>query len=164
MEKKIVWEFTNQRKLTKSEFLDYFEKKLFKTIRKYNMLPKNKTFQIKKSNNLNTKILEHILKTKFQFKYTNQENISDENMSKLAEDIFNELINGKFIKHSPEKKPFKPLYFFSDKEIELYSELKNIKGKSRKKHQKTQDFFNKFLKKNPDLEISILNASNQLKD
>ena len=45
--KNYVWEFTNQRKLNKKEFLHYVEKKVFKTIRKYDMLPEDRKIILK---------------------------------------------------------------------------------------------------------------------
>lgn len=56
-----VWEFTNQRKLSKKEFIDYFERKVFRTIRKYQMLALNKKIALKTSPNLNTKVLKAVL-------------------------------------------------------------------------------------------------------
>ncbi|MFH1238418.1 MAG: hypothetical protein ABIH79_01425 [archaeon] len=156
-----VWEFTNQRKLSKKEFIDYFERKVFRTIRKYQMLALNKKIALKTSPNLNTKVLKAVLEKKFQVKFTSKPNISTDNLSQIAEDTFKNILQGKFIKPTLNNKP---LQFLSDKEIELYANLTNIKGSKRKQDKKIQKLFGKFLKKNQDLELNIIKASNQLNE
>ncbi len=158
-----VWTFTNKKELDKSQFIDYVERKVFRTIRKYNMLPKNKIITLKKSNSLNTLILKKILERKFKVKFSTKPNFSSENLSQSAEDIFKNVLNGNLVGLRPEDKPFKPLYFLSDKELELYAKLTNIKGVKRKQDKKIQNLFNKFLKKNQDLEQNIVNALFQIK-
>jgi len=160
--KNIVWEFTNQRKLTKSGFIDYFERKVFRTIRKYNMLPKNKIIKLKKDLTLNTQILKSILEKKFKVKFVEQPNFSSKNLSQIAEEIFSNILKAKFKGLTPTAKPFMPLYFLFDKEVELYAKLKGIKGKKRKQNKKVQQLFEKFIEKNPDLEHNIVNALNQI--
>ncbi len=155
---KIVWQFTNKRKLTKKEFIDYFERKVFKTIRKYNMLPKNNVIRLKKSDYLNTKVLKYVLSKKFKVKFSKKPDFSSCNLSQAAEDIFANILKAKFEK----PKISGPLYFLSDKEVELYAKLVGIKGKKRKKNKKIQKLFAKFLKKNPDLEHNIIKAAEQI--
>ena len=154
-----VWAFTNQRELNKSRFIDYVERKVFRTIRKYQMLPKDKIIRLKKSNNVNTLVLKKILETKFQVKFSQVPNLSSDNLSQVAEDTFQNILKGKFTGPQPESRP---LYFLSDKEIELYARLKNIKGTKRKQNKKIQTLFSKFLKKNQDLELNIIKALKQL--
>jgi len=161
---KHVWEFTNQRKLTASEFVDYFERKIFRTIRKYSMLPKNKIITLKKSNSLNTNVLKEILEKKFKVRFSTSPNFSSDNLSAVAEGIFKDVIKGKFEKVTPDIGLKKPLYFLSDKEVGLYAELKRIKGVKRKVNKKIRKFFEKFLDKNQDLEINIVKAAGQIKD
>ena len=123
------------------------------------MLPKNKIFILEKNDNLNTIILKQILETKFQVKHTGKPNIYADNLSHAAEDTFKNIIKGKFNQQPNSKNP---LISLSDKEIELYAKLKNIKGEKRKQDKKIQNLFNKFIKKNQDLEINILKAQEQL--
>ena len=155
----VVWIFTNGRELSKSEFINYFERKVFRTIRKFQCLPKNKIFTIKNDNTLNAKILKQILETKFQVKYSTNPNTSSANLSQIAEDIFKNIIKGKFNNPQPTSAP---LTYLSDKEIKLYAKLKNIEGKERKQNKKIQNLFNKFLNNNQDLEINILKAQGQI--
>ncbi len=161
--KKIVWTFTNKRQLTKSEFLNYIERKIWRTIRKYNMLPKSKKFILKPSKDLNTQILKHILDKKFPTLTKGKPNIQTQNMSQIAEQIMKNILKGKY----KDKKLLpnnKPLYFISNKELELYAKLTNIKSIKIKQDKKIQKLFNKFLEKNPDLEHNIVNAFLQLNE
>jgi len=155
-----VWTFTNKRELNKSEFLNYIERKVFRTIRKFDMLPRDKTITLKKANDLNTNVLKKILETKFPVEFSAKPNLSSDNLSKSAEDIFKNILKGDYKGPSPDDKP---LYFLSDKEIELYAKLSNIKGTKRKQDKKIQTLFAKFLKKNQDLELNIVKAVGQLK-
>ena len=164
-----VWQFTNQRKLSKKEFIDYFERKIFRTIRKHSMLPRDKIITLKplpqipkgtpSGVDLNTAVLKKVLEKKFQVKFNTKPNLSSDNLSQLAEDIFKKVLHGKFTEL---KQTNKPLQFLSDKEVELYAKLKNIQGSKRKQDKKIQTLFERFLKKNQDLELNILKAFNQL--
>ncbi|MFH0808781.1 MAG: hypothetical protein V1888_04165 [archaeon] len=187
---KTVWTFTNKRELDKNQFIDYVERKVFRTIRKHQMLPqyfairgtpsgapKDKIITLKKSENLNTKVLKQILETKFQVQFSNKPNISSDNLSEIAEQIFKQILKGNFNFQNgrspqlPAKRTTNyqlpttraPLLYLSDKEIELYASLKNIKGTRRKQNKTIQTLFNKFFKKNQDLELNILKAQGQLK-
>lgn len=159
MKKESVWRFTNGRELSKSEFISYVERKIFRTIRKHSLLPEKKIFTIKKSQSINTIILKQTLEKKFQVKFSTKPNTSTQNLSQASEDIFKEILKGNF-NYTP--KP-SPLIALSDKELETYAKLKKIKGTSRKQNKKIQTLFQKFLPKNQDLEINILKAQNQLK-
>jgi hypothetical protein len=157
-----VWEFTNQRKLNKKEFIDYFEKKVFKTIRKFEMLPKDKIFVIKKGDGINTAVLTKVLEKKFEVKTDGKVNTSSDNLSEIAEDIFGNLLNGKFDGAKPKDKLIYPFYYHSDAEIELYAKLVGIKGDKSPRDKNIQVLFDKFRKKNPDLEINVVRALAQL--
>ncbi len=156
---KTVWTFTNQKELNKSEFIDYFERKVFRTIRKNEMLPKDRIIKLKKSTDLNTTVLKKIIEKKFEVKFNTKPNLSAENLSQEAEDIFKQILKGDFKKHIKKNAPLAQL---SDKEIELYSELTNVKGTKRKQDEKIQSLFDKFLKKNQDLELNVVKAIGQL--
>jgi len=157
---KPVWTFTNQTQLNEKQFIDYIERKVFRTIRKFNLLPKSKIITLKKSPDFNTVVLKKILEKKFQVKYSTKPNLSSANLSQITEDIFKNILKGNF-NHKPNSNA--PLQFISDKELELYAKLTNTKGTKRKQDKKIQSLFQKFLNKNQDLELNILKASNQLK-
>ena len=159
---KPVWTFTNKTQLNKKQFINYIERKVFRTIRKYNLLPKDKTITLKKTNSINTQVLKKIIETKFPVKLTaNSQKLttSAANQSQIAEDIFKKILKGNF-KKSPNKET--PLQYISDKETELYAKLKNIKGVKRKQDKKIQTLFKKFLTKNQDLELNIIKAQKQI--
>lgn len=163
MEDEHVWEFTNQKKLTKKEFIDYVERKVFRTIRKYMMLPHDKKILLKESSDINTEVLKYILEKKFEVNFSNTPNFSSMNLSAAAEKTFENVLAGKLTGPRPEEQPRSPLYFVSDKEIELYAKLTERKGEKRKRNERIQSLFEKFLKKNPDLEQNIVNALFQIK-
>ena len=156
-----VWQFTNQKKLTKSEFIDYFERKVFRTIRKYDMLSKDRIIKLPKQDDLNTQVLQNILKKKFKVELSTQPNIFSQNLSQAAEDAFQNILQGKFTGPKPDKNP---LYHLSDREVELYAKLTGVSGKNRKVDKKIQSLFSRFLKKNQDLEINIVNALSQINE
>ena len=137
---KPVWTFTNQTQLNKKQFIDYIERKVFRTIRKHNML--SNPITLKKSNTLNTQVLKKIIETKFPVKLiptTNnqQPTTSPANLSQIAEDIFKNILKGNFnpspITHHPS-----PLLYVSDKEAELYAKLTNTKGTKESKTKKSK--------------------------
>ena len=155
-----VWTFTNKKELDKSQFIDYFERKVFRTIRKYSMLPRNKVITLKKSNDINTTVLKTIIEKKFKVGFSNKPNLSSENLSDMAEETFQNILQGKFTGPEPNNKP---LYFLSDKEIKLYAQLTGTKGLKKKRDIKIQRLFDKFFKKNQDLELNIVKAIGQIK-
>lgn len=156
---KTVWTFTNKKELDKSQFIDYFERKVFRTIRKNDLLSKDKIFTLKKSNDLNTTVLKKVIEKKFKVEFSTKPNLSVENLSQEAEDIFKQILKGNFKNKLPKNAPLAQL---SDKEIELYAQLTNIKGSKRKQDEKIQSLFDKFLKKNQDLELNVVKAIRQL--
>ena len=158
---KPVWKFTNQTQLCKNCFIDYLERKVFRTIRKYQMLPENREITLKKDNSLNSAVLKSILEKKFQVKFSTKPNFSSENLSQVSEDAFSNIIKGNFAGKKPKDNISRPLYFISDSEIELYAKFKSIKEKAREKNKKIHELFERF-SKNPDLEHNIVNALLQL--
>lgn len=155
-----VWIFTNKKELNKPQFIDYVERKVFRTIRKYQMLPEDKIIKLKKSEDINTAVLKKILETKFQVKFSNTPNLSSYNLSQVAEDTFQNVLKGNFSYKLPTSDH--PLIYLSDKEIELYAKLKGIEGVKRKQDKRVQALFNKFLDKNQDLELNVIKALKQL--
>ena len=158
---KPVWTFTNQTSLNKKQFLNYIERKVFRTIRKHNLLPKSKIFTLKKTNDLNTQVLKKILQTKFETKFSTKPNTSSDNLSQITEDTFKNILKGNLKTPIPKNAP---LLHVSDKEIELYAKLKNTKVLKRKQNKKIQNLFQKFLTKNQDLELNILKARQQINE
>ncbi len=162
--KNLVWKFTNQRELTKSQFLDYFEKKIFRTIRQYGMLKdkEGRRIKLKRENSLNFKVLKQILEKKFEVNVVAKGfDVCSDNLSDVAESAFEKVLDGNFnlSKMKPENQP---LYFLSDAEVILYSKLIGVKGKNNLRNTHVQKLFATFMKKNPDLEHNVVNAMRQL--
>lgn len=59
---KYVYEFTNQRKLTKAEFLKWFQKKVLYTIRKFEMIRNNDVVAYENKGDFRGVVLEDVLK------------------------------------------------------------------------------------------------------
>lgn len=157
---KPVWKFTNQTKLCRACFIDYVERKVFAAIRKYSMMPSDRVFRIKKESSLNYRVLKAILEKKFTVK-PGKVFVSD-NLSLVAEKVFENIIRGEFNGSHPKDSVSRPLYFVSDAEIELYAKLRQIKGNKREKDKRVRELFARFFK-NPDLEHNIVNAFLQMK-
>ena len=159
MKSEIVWRFTNNRELTATEFVDYFERKVFKTIRKYNLLPRNRIVKLGRDGSLNVAVLKHILEKKFKVKFVSKSGFSKGGLSERAEEVFKNVLAGKF---DSRRGQVGALGLLSDAEIELYAQLVGVRGKKRKRDKKVQELFCKFVKKNPDLEHNVVGASNLL--
>lgn len=149
---KNVWEFTNKRKLSSSEFVKYFEKKVRNTIRKYSMpiIPINSSI-------LNAKVINSILCSLPARKGT----IKDETLDDISVSILWEMIYGNSKKLKDYIPINQPLYFLSEKEVVLYAKIKKIKGKLRKREgnkKEVEEFIRKIEKKNPDIMHNIVNA------
>jgi len=144
-----VWEFTNQRKLNKKEFLHYVEKKVFRTIRKYGMLPEDRKIVLAKSDELNAVVLRHIIEKKFPVVSSGKANFSTDNLTDVSEESFKNVLKGKFVGPSAKENGVcRPLFDLSDAEIEKYAELVRLKGKKKKRDTKVAELFEKFKKIN----------------
>ncbi len=162
VDENIVWEFTNKRKLNKKEFLHYIEKKVFKTIRKYDLLPEDRKIILKDDGFLNTVLLKFILEKKFKVDYGDVFNFVSDNLTDVAENAFKNVLAGNFDGLKAKDKFCRPLYDLTDEELEKYGELLNLKGKKRERDEKIVELFEKFKKKNPDLDHNIVNAMAQV--
>lgn len=155
-----VWRFTNKKQLCRNCFLDYFERKVFATIRKFNLMPKNKIFFIKKDNSVNTNVLIQVLGKRFQVQFFKRASIDTSSISNIANSIFSRILNGNFNSKLENKSP---LFYLTEKEIDLYAQLNRLKGKKTKENKKIKELFSKFKAKNPDLEHNVVNAYEQLR-
>ena len=153
---KIVWQFTNKRKLDAEEFVDYFERKVKGTIRKYKMpigVVRGKSLKVRVINN----IVKNLMKRKGK--------LSDESLN----DVSNKVIYAIIYRRGDELKKLvpknKPLYFLSDAEIELYAKIKKIKGKLineelgiKRELKEIDDFISLIEKKSPDIRHNVVEA------
>ncbi len=166
-----VYEFTNKRKLCKRCFINYFQKKILYTIRKFNMIKNGDVVLYKKKNDFKSVVLREMLKfvsDKTDIILTTSGRKSEKiavasSIDSEAEKIVKILING----NASELKNFlpvygkiiKPLYLFLDEEILLYAKLKNLKfKKSKEKKGKIKDFEDEFEKRHPEVKRAIVNS------
>lgn len=167
-----VYEFTNQRKLCKNCFINYFNKKVLFTLRKYNLIKSGDIIAYQKRNDFRSVVLETILKMiseKYGFKVVQ---LPDKKANKIAiastldlesHDIMKSLIDedsSNLEKILPsEKNMIKPLYLFLDEEISLYAKLKNLKFRETKKHSdRINNLLNEFEKKHPEVKHAVVNS------
>ncbi len=149
--KEVVWKFTNQQELDSAGFVRYFEKKVRKTVGKYHM----PTSPLKKGG-LKAEVINSLLKNI----PLREGGVSDVSLDDVSVAVLYEVMYGVFKveKFLPKNQP---LYFLSDKEIELYAKIKGIKGKLKKRSGKlgeVDDFIKKIELKNPDIRHNIINS------
>ena len=149
--KQAVWKFTNQQQLCESCFVNYFESKVKKTIRKHGM-PINALSK----NNLKAKVINNIIKNLPERKGK----LSEENLDHVSTGILYIMMHGNAEKLKTLLPKNQPLYFLSDKEVLLYAKLKGIKGKlgKNRKLAEINDFIAVIEQKSPDLRQNVVNA------
>lgn len=172
-ETKPVYEFTNRRKVCKSCFVRYFQKKFLTTIRKFSMIKKGDVVGYKKITGVRDVVLKDLLE---MFSEKGMVEIvklpSKKKIDKIAvsstidyesDKIVHILVSGnakelKSVK-PVDKKIIKPLYLFLDKEVMLYSKIKKLKFKGvKEKKYKLSIFIDELEKKHPEIKRAILNS------
>jgi len=169
---KHVYEFTNQRKLTKAEFLRWFQKKVLYTIRKFQMIKSGDIIAYENKGDFRGVVLEDVLKMfseKADIKLVkNKSNKSTKRAVSSTTDtesdkLVHELIKGN-VKNLKELgsvvgKIIKPLYLFLDKEVLLYAKLKKLKYKKKvEKKDKISNFIDDLEQKHPEIKHAIVNS------
>jgi len=156
--------------LNRSQFLDYFERKVLYTMRKYN-LDCNGMIKDKREK---AKVLKYFLDNKLN-KYKNPKEkqkkaiiLADslDDMAYAIIDAFAKKDINELKKLLPcfsksNKKFVRLFYLITDKEIELYAQLKKIKLKKPEKDKKQSDialWLDEFEKKHIELKNSIVNS------
>jgi len=170
-----VYEFTNKRKLCKSCFVRWFEKKFLYTIRKFRMVSMGDKIGYVYSESFRGLVLESLLKMYSEkgnvtlIKYTGKQKINKlalfETSDSIAYSIINSVINFRlkikdFDNFSPvNKKVIKPLYLFLDKEVLLYAKLKGLRFvKNNMKEDKIISFVNNLETKHPEVKRAVINS------
>ena len=169
-EKEPVYEFTNQKKLCKNCFIYWFNKKFSETIKKYNLILPKEKITYKKSSEVKTAVLEDNLKYIQSKGYINLVNSGKydklaltDNLDSTSYQFIEDLLKNK-IKEAEKlkimnKKEIKPLFFFLDKEIELYAKLRNLKYKKEsKKTTEWINFIDELEQKHPELKQAIIQS------
>jgi len=164
---KPVYEFTNQRKLCKNCFIQWFQKKFLFTVRKFGMIKRGDVVNVKGKDYraVVLKYLFGILEEKgvVEIKNKGDKIAITDTLDSESEKIVNGLINGdeKNLKNLKpvDGKVIKPLYLFLDEEILLYAKLKGLKFKIKKeKDSKIGKFIDELETKHPEVKRAVVNS------
>ena len=159
-----VYEFTNKAKVCRECFMDYFERKIFRIIRKYQMSLLNIAGDKK---DVRYKILKLILE---KIKINRKSKAKITTGIKNLDDFSAEIISGVMAKNIPSLKKLLPktkneefpLYFMSDKEILLYAKLKKIRVGIKRNENRLQkeinSLFSELEKNDRDVRHAVVNA------
>jgi tRNA(Ile)-lysidine synthase TilS/MesJ len=172
-----VYEFTNQRKLCRSCFIKYFQKKVLYTIRKFGMIRNGDIIGFADKKDFRSVVLKEILEiaekranvkiVKLPSKKTNKITVPL-TLDSEAEDIVNAIIEKNLENQnvSPvENKIIKPLYLFLDEEVLLYAKLRNLRfNKKKEKKNKLSEFIGGLEKKHPEIKRAIVNSYLKIKE
>ena len=168
-----VYEFTNKRKLTKTEFLKWFQKKAIYIIRKFRIISDGDVIVYENKRDFRGVVLEDILKmfsekanvgiVKNKYNKKTTKTAISSTIDTEADKFIHKLIKGNAenLKNlAPvHKKIIKPLYLFLDKEVLLYAKLKNLKfKKTEEKKDKLSRFIDELEKNHPEIKRAIVNS------
>ncbi len=166
---KHVYTFTNGRKVTKREFLRWFQKKFLYTIRKFNLVNKGDKIFYEDKKNFRNVVLKDLLKmfaekspieliTSGKYDKKAIPDTSDSISYEISQKVFKGDLS-KLKKLPKERKTIRPLYLFLDKEVLLYAKLKGLKHtKPKIDENKIVSFINKLEKEHPELKHSIVKS------
>ncbi len=173
-----VYEFTNKRKLCARCFVNYFQKKVLYTIRKFGMIKNGDVVAYKIPQDFRDVVLEDVLKMFSEkanvelVKNSNKKRFTKFALSDTIDLKSNELVN-KLIKENVNlndfepvsKKIIKPLYLFLDEEVLLYAKLRKLKFKKDKEAKSViEKFLNETEKKHPEVKRAIINSYLKLRN
>jgi hypothetical protein len=151
----------NGKKLNKNQFISYFEKKVFYTIRKYNL------FQNEKKNIPDIKDL--LIKNKIGSISVSHESLDDISIQVLKLFMGKRDIKKKIkallpLTHKDKKVIVRPFYFMTKNEIKIYAKLKNIKLEKDKKGTIISSWLDEFEKKHLEVKNAIVNSLLKIED
>lgn len=169
---KPVYEFTNQRKLCKRCFVNYFEKKFLYTVRKFDMIKRDDIMGYKKDNSLRGVVLENMLKFISERAGFTIVKLPNRRANKIADDSCLDLESENILKTVIQEKAselkkylpvcdkiIKPLYLFLEQEILLYAQIKNLKfSRKGEKENKIKIFLDNSEEKHPEIKRAIVNS------
>jgi tRNA(Ile)-lysidine synthase TilS/MesJ len=168
-----VYEFTNKRKLTKREFIKWFQKKFLYTIRKFKMAGKRDVIAYENKGDFRGAVLKNLLemfshralieiyKLPTKKKYTKKAitTTTDTEANKITQIIIKGRTNNLKELAPVYEKTIKPLFLFLDKEVLLYAKLMNLKFKKVKEDKnKISKFIDELEKKHPEIKNSIISS------
>ncbi len=170
---KYVYEFTNGRKVTKREFIRWFQKKFLYTIRKFNMIQAGDVVFYENKGDFRGLVLENlmnlfaekgiieVIRLPSKRKYSKKAISTTTDIE--ADKMINIIVKGK-IKELNELKPvnkkvIKPLFLFLDKEVRLYAKLMGLKfKKTLDKKDELGTFVDDLEKRHPEIKHSIVKS------
>ncbi|MCF7910045.1 hypothetical protein K9L16_00025 [Candidatus Pacearchaeota archaeon] len=175
---KPVYEFTNKRKVCKNCFLKWFRKKFLYTIRKFSLVEKGDIIAYKKDKDFRDVVLGDLLnilsekghvqiieiknKNSKYFKYSKFaiSDSSDEISYRFLQSIlFKDILKKKSEFMPKSGKKIRPLYLFLDKEILLYSRLRNLDFKKNIKNKNDiVELINFLEKKHKEIKSSVVSS------
>ncbi|VVB79796.1 Uncharacterised protein [uncultured archaeon] len=170
-ELKPVYEFTNKRKVCGNCFINYFNKKVLYTIRKFKMADHTSLIFLKRSEEFREIVLGDVLKmfvsksgAQLVKKKTKNCLIAvGDSTDLIAERIINSMFEGSLEKLNNvkpvEAKVIRPLYLMLDTEILLYAKLKKLRFNITKRKESKFEYFTKSMEeKHPELKHSVVNS------
>ena len=164
-----VYEFTNQRKLCKNCFINWFNKKSLYTIRKFRMIERGDKVKLQENKTYSGVVLEkmfEILEEKGVIEIVKKgenkialSSTTDSESNKIIETIIKKRTKDLRECSPKSTKYIKPLYLFLDKEILLYAKLKKLKFKKIKKNKpQIEEFLDKLERKHPEVKRAVVNS------
>ena len=169
-ETKPVYEFTNQRKLCKTCFVRWFQKKVLYIIRKFEMISKNDVVRFENKGDFQGVVLEDVLKMFSEKAIVELVKLpTKKKLDKIAiasttdleaDKIIHFLIKGEEkLEPAVDNKIIKPLYLFLDKEVLLYAKLRNLKfKKTNVKLDKISEFIDELEKTHPEVKQAVVGS------
>lgn len=156
---KAVYTLPNGKQLGESDFCKYFEKKVLYTIRKFEM---SREAKIKSNPSINSKVLNHLY-SKFGFsKKSAKLTASDDSTDDISTAVMESWFQNKPADLSPKSpKVVRPLFLMTEQEIMIYSSIKHISGKQKKK-TKARTMLDSMEKIHPEIKRAIVQAYLQL--
>jgi hypothetical protein len=168
---KPVYVFSNGRQICKNCFINWFQKKVLYTIRKFSLVKKGDVIGYKKTNNFRDLVLEDLLIyyqtrapiniVKLPNNKANKIALSD-TTDHISQIVIKNLLNKKI--RSTQELPIleriiRPLYLFLDQEVLLYAKLNNLKFKQEKENSdKIKKLFIDLEKKHKEVKNAVLNS------
>lgn len=160
---KPVYEFTNNRKLCKRCYVQWFEKKFLYTVRKFKMLDRGDKIFIKNNKDIISRVLLRLIENYSQRgtieivkSKSNAKILLPVTADNLSEEMLEELFGGKE-KNLINKKEICPLFLFLKKEVLLYAKLKVIGGETKNAKSKFTKLLNSVEKNHPEVKNAMIN-------
>ncbi len=155
MKSETILTLQNGKKLNKNKFISYFEKKVFYTIRKYNLFENEKK--------IIPDIKDLLTKNKIGGKSISHESLDDISLQVLEIFMAKGDIKKKIkallpLTHTNKKIIIRPFYFMTKNEIKIYAKLKNIKLEKEKKETLLSSWLDEFEKKHLEVKNAIVNS------